>query len=659
MSATRLTAAQATVRYLAGQLVSDGRRTVPYFAGVWAIFGHGNVAGLGEALHGVRDVLPTLRAHNEQGMAHAAIAFAKQMRRRRAMVCTTSIGPGATNLVTAAALAHVNRLPVLLLPGDVYASRRPNPVLQQVEDFADGTLSANDCLKPVSRYFDRISRPEQLLDALPRALATLFDPASCGPVTLAFCQDVQAEAFDFPAGFFEPRLWYMRAPRPDPAELNQLANLLRTAKAPLIIAGGGVSYARAGAEAALANFAWRTGVPVAETQAGKGSLAWDHPLNLGAIGVTGSSAANAAAAQADLVIGLGTRLQDFTTGSRGLFGRPDCKLAQVNICPYDAHKHGAVSVVADVGAAIADLAEILTDWRAPLAWTETATARIAEWNDAWDKATAVGAVGGTRLPSDTRVGTRPAGGGLPVGGAAGDPQAASGPRGLPPGDTRGANQLPTDAQVLGAVWRKAAEDAIVVCAAGGLPGELHKLWRTRRPGGYHVEYGYSCMGYEIAGAVGVKMAEPAREVHVLVGDGSYLMMNSELATAVMLGLKLIVTVLDNRGFGCINRLQKSIGGEPFNNLLAGSPQIDFAAHAASLGARAQKVADLPQLEAALEQARAADRTCVIVIETDPDSTTGAGGAWWDVAVPEVSDSKSVMEARAAYEKNINKLQRGA
>ena len=616
MSTTRLTAAQALVRYLAGQFVGDVPQTVPYFAGVWAIFGHGNVAGLGEALHAVRDVLPTLRAHNEQGMAHAAIAFAKQMRRRRAMVCTTSIGPGATNLVTAAALAHVNRLPVLLLPGDVFASRRPDPVLQQVEDFTDGTLSANDCLKPVSRYFDRITRPEQLLDALPRALATLLDPASCGPVTLALCQDVQAEAFDFPASFFAPRLWSIRAPRPDPREIDQLANLLRKAKAPLIIVGGGVPYSRAGTETALADFVSRTGVPVAETQAGKGSLAWDHPLNLGAIGVTGSSAANAAAAQADLVIGLGTRLQDFTTGSRSLFGEPHCRLAQVNISSYDAHKHGAVSIVADVGATIADLAAPLAGWRAPPAWTEAATAGLAAWNDVWEKATAAAESG-----------------------------------------------LPSDAQVLGAVWRKAADDAIVVCAAGGLPGELHKLWRTRRSGGYHVEYGYSCMGYEIAGGIGVKLAAPLREVHVLVGDGSYLMLNSELATAVMLGLKLIITVLDNRGFGCINRLQKNTGGQPFNNLFADSvhtslPQIDFAAHAASLGALAQKVAGLSELEAALEQARIADRTYVIVIETDPDSTTAAGGAWWDVAVPAVSNTKSVTEARAAYEDKIMRLRGG-
>ncbi len=613
MATVRLTAAQATVRWLSVQYVETGEGVVPYFAGVWAIFGHGNVAGLGEALHGVRDVLPTWRAHNEQGMAHAAIAFAKQSRRERAMVCTTSIGPGATNMVTAAALAHVNRLPVLFLPGDVYASRRPDPVLQQVENFGDGTISANDCFKPVSRYFDRIVRPEQILDALPRALATMLDPATCGPATLAFCQDVQAEAFDYPEAFFEKRVWRVRAPRPDPRELAELVSLIKAAKKPLVVAGGGVLYARA--ETALAALASAAGLPVAETQGGKGSLAWDHPLNLGAIGVTGTTASVAAAEEADLVIGIGTRLQDFTTGSRALFGAEGRKLVQVNVAPHDAHKHGATSVVGDALAVVEALSEALDGWRAPEAWTAKATGRVAGWNTIFDDA--------------TKADNRP---------------------------------LPTDAQVLGAVWRASSEDSVVVCAAGGLPGELHKLWRTRAPGGYHVEYGFSCMGYEIAGAVGVKMAAPDREVHVMVGDGSYLMLNSELATSVMLGTKLIVTVLDNRGYGCINRLQAATGGAAFNNLLADTvhqtlPDIDFAAHAASLGARSEKVASLAELEAALERAKASDRTYVVVIDTDPMPTT-EGGAWWDVAVPEVSVRPTVNAARADYDNKIKQQRTG-
>jgi 3D-(3,5/4)-trihydroxycyclohexane-1,2-dione acylhydrolase (decyclizing) len=601
VSTVRLTAAQAAVRYLAAQDVELDGATVPFFAGVWAIFGHGNVAGLGEALHGARDSLPTFRAHNEQAMAHAAIAYAKQMRRTRAMVCTTSIGPGATNMVTAAALAHVNRLPVLLLPGDVYAGRGPDPVLQQVEDFADGTVSANDCFKPVSRYFDRVTRPEQLLAALPRAMAVLTDPASCGPVTLAFCQDVQAEAWDWPEAFFQRRLWTTRRSPADPREIEALATRLRAARAPLIVAGGGVLYARA--EAALAAFAARTGVPVAETQGGKGALAWDHPRALGAIGVTGASAANAAAAAADLVVGLGTRLQDFTTGSRALFANPDRRLVQVNVAAFDAHKHGAEPVVGDAGAVLEALSQALGDWRAPQVWTDGARADVATWTAAADAAMAA---------SDA--------------------------------------ELPSDAQVIGAVWRAVDEDAVVVCAAGGLPGELHKLWRVRRPGGYHVEYGYSCMGYEIAGGLGVKLAEPDREVVVMVGDGSYLMLNSEIATSVAMGAKLIVTVLDNRGFGCINRLQQETGGAPFNNLLdASAPAIDFAAHAASLGARSEKATGLAALEAALVRARAADRTYVIVIDTDPVISTEAGGAWWDVAVPEVSERAQVRTARADYE----------
>lgn len=611
MRALRLTAAQAAVRYLANQFVdADGRET-RYFAGAWAIFGHGNVAGLGEALYGARDTLPTYRAHNEQAMAHAAIAYAKQMRRQRAMICTTSIGPGATNMVTAAALAHVNRLPVLLLPGDVYASRRPDPVLQQIEAFGDGTVSANDCFRPVSRYFDRLTRPEQILDALPRAMATLLDPAACGPATLAFCQDVQAEAYDFPAAFFEKRVWRIRKPAPEPGDIEALAAALRNAKAPLLIAGGGVLYA--GAEALLARLAEATGLPVCETQAGKGALAWDHPSMLGSIGVTGSSAANEAAAAADVVIAIGTRLQDFTTGSRTLFEREGCALFQVNVAPHDAHKHGAQAIVSDAHAALSALAAALEGWRAPAAWRETNASRIAAWTRAVDAVTAA-----------------------PAGGA-----------------------LPSDAQVIGAVQRATDENAVVVCAAGGLPGELHKLWRTAKPGGYHLEYGYSCMGYEIAGGLGVKLAAPERDVVVMVGDGSYLMMNSEIATSVMLGKKLIIVVLDNRGFGCINRLQRSTGAASFNNLLADAehetlPDIDFTAHAASMGALAEKVESIAALEAALSRARTADRTSVIVIDTDPMISTEAGGWWWDVAVPEVSETPAVRAARAAYDDQLKR-----
>jgi len=609
MSTLRLTAAQAAVRYLANQFVEiDGRET-PYFAGVWAIFGHGNVAGLGEALYAARETLPTYRAHNEQAMAHAAIAYAKQMRRSRAMICTTSIGPGATNMVTAAALAHVNRLPVLLLPGDVYASRRPDPVLQQIEDFGDATVSANDCFRPVSRFFDRITRPEQLIDSLPRAVTTLLDPVNCGPATLGFCQDVQAEAFDYPARFFERRVWRARTPQPEAVDIALLAALIKQAKAPMIIAGGGVLYARA--ERVLDALASRADLFVAETQAGKGALAWDHAQGLGSIGVTGSSAANEAAAKADLVIGVGTRLQDFTSGSRTLFERDDCTLVQINVAPHDAHKHNARTIVADAKAALTMLSDALGDWRAPNAWGETNRANIRAWHKAVDAAT-------------------------------------SAPKG---------QDKPSDAQVIGAVQRAADDDAVVVCAAGGLPGELHKLWRTGKPGGYHLEYGYSCMGYEIAGGLGVKIAAPERDVFVMVGDGSYLMMNSEIATSVMLGKKLTIVVLDNRGFGCINRLQRSTGSEAFNNLLADAryetmPEINFVAHAASLGAIAEKADNIAALEAALKRAKAADRTSVIVIDTDAMKTTEAGGWWWDVAVPEVSERAAVRDARAAYDDKI-------
>jgi 3D-(3,5/4)-trihydroxycyclohexane-1,2-dione acylhydrolase (decyclizing) len=596
----RLTAAQALVRYLAAQEAAPG---LPFIAGVWAIFGHGNVAGLGEALYAAGDALPTWRGHNEQGMAHAAVAYAKASRRRRAMAVTTSIGPGALNLVTAAGVAHVNRLPVLFLPGDVFANRAPDPVLQQVEDFQDGMVSANDCLRPVSRYFDRITRPEQLLTALPRAMAVMTDPAECGPVTLALCQDVQAEAFDWPESFFAPRLWQPRRQRPDLAELDVAAQAIRNARKPLLIAGGGVHYAQA-AET-LRRFVESHNIPVAETQAGKSALAHDHPLNMGSVGVTGSSAANTLAGEADLVIAVGTRLQDFTTGSWAMFMNPDRRILALNVAAYDAMKHAAIPLVGDAKVGLEELSIKLDGWTAAM----PDPGLKAAWDAEVDAATAPPSAG---------------------------------------------NALPTNAQVIGAVQGSLDEDAVVVCAAGGLPGELHKLWRASRPGGYHVEYGFSCMGYEIAGGLGVKMALPDREVVVMVGDGSYMMLNSELATSVMLGLKLIVVVLDNHGYGCINRLQQATGGESFNNLFADArqvraPAIDFAGHMTAMGAEAEKVGSLEELQAAMVRARASEVSYGIVIETDPIASTGAGGHWWDVAVPEVSDRPEVRAARARYE----------
>ena len=599
----RLTMAQAVVRYLANQMTTLDGKQVPIFAGVWAIFGHGNVAGMGEALHAMQDRLPTFRAHNEQAMAHAATAYAKTMKRRRMMACTTSIGPGATNMVTAAATAHVDRLPLLLLPGDVYANRRPDPVLQQVEDFEDGTISANDCFRPVSRYFDRITRPEQILAALPRAMAVLTDPAQCGPVTLALCQDVQAEAHDYPESFFAPRHWQPRRIRPDAVELADAIALLKKAEKPLIIAGGGVHYSDACAD--LAAFAEKHAIPVAETQAGKSALAFDHPLNMGSIGVTGTSASNNLAAEADAILCVGTRMQDFTTGSWALFKNPNRRFIGLNVQVFDAMKHRALPLVADAKAGLAELSAALGT--APSGWTARARKEKAEWEG---KASAALASGNQPLASD--------------------------------------------AQVIGAVLRTGTRSDIVVCAAGGLPGELHKLWNAGEPGGYHMEYGFSCMGYEIAGAIGVKMAQPQREVIVMVGDGSYLMMNSEIATSILLGVKLTIVLLDNRGFGCINRLQRATGSESFNNLLEHTrhetlPEIDFRKHAESLGAHAVKVDNIAALEQAITEARRNPRTSVVVIDTDPLKTTQEGGHWWDVAVPEVSSRKEVQAAREKYE----------
>jgi 3D-(3,5/4)-trihydroxycyclohexane-1,2-dione acylhydrolase (decyclizing) len=605
----RLTMAQALVRYLAAQRVETAEGNMPLFGGVFAIFGHGNVAGVGEALYRHRHELPTYRAHNEQGMAHVAIAYAKAHMRRRMMACTTSIGPGATNLVTAAALAHVNRLPVLLLPGDVFVSRAPDPVLQQVEDFQEGTVSANDCLRPVSRYFDRIVSPQQLLTALPRALHVLTDPALCGPATLALPQDVQTTAYDYPEALFASRTVVFRAPAPTADELARATEILRSAKRPLLIAGGGVLYSLAAD--ALRRFVDSHGVPVVETQAGKGALAWDHPLQGGALGVTGSAAANALANDADIVVAVGTRLQDFVTGSHTLFAQ--AQLVNLNANAFDALKWRGVAVCADARIGLDALSHALGSWRSDTAWQDKAQSLANDWRAAVARIT----------------GARDA-------------------------------KLPYDGDVIGAVQRSSPDSTtrdVVVCAAGTLPAELHKLWRTSTPGGYHMEYGYSCMGYEIAGGLGVKMARPEREVIVMVGDGSYLMLNAEIATSLLLGMKLIIVVLDNRGYGCINRLQQAVGGAPFNNLFAdcvqgpdGEPQIDFAANAASLGAIAENVKTIPQLEAALARARAAKRTSVICIETDPARTTDEGGWWWEVAVPEVSERESVRTARVEYEK---------
>ena len=600
MTTIRLTAAQAMVRWLAAQKTPTGES---FIAGCWGIFGHGNVAGLGEALHGIRDELPTYRGHNEQSMAHAAIAYSKQLGRRRAMMVTSSIGPGATNMVTACALAHVNRIPVLFVPGDVFASRGPDPVLQQVERFDDGTVSANDCFKPVSRYFDRITRPEHLLTALPRAMRVMTDAAECGPVTLAFCQDVQAEGYDWPTQFFDEKFWPQRRVQPDPVELASVAKLLKSAKNPVIVAGGGVHYSHA--TDALKVFAETYRIPVVETQAGKSALPWDHPMNLGPVGVTGAASANTACGKADLVLGIGTRFQDFTTGSWSLFSAPNRKLVSLNVAAYDAMKHGAEPLCCDADVGLEALSKALGD--------HTFGAPDAALKSNWF--------------------------------AQVDPLTA------PPAD---GNQLPTDMQVIGAVQRASTPDTVIMSAAGTMPGELHKLWKATRPMSYHMEYGFSCMGYEIAGALGIKMAEPDRDVVCMIGDGSYMMANSELATACMMGLKITLVITDNRGYGCINRLQMGTGGAEFNNLLKDAYQvqpsnIDFAAHAAAMGATSVKVGSIAELESALAKGRTVTGPYVVVIDTDPYPSTPFGGSWWEVGVPEVSVRPQVNAARANYE----------
>ncbi len=603
MRTVRLTTAGALVRHLVAQRVEIDGEELPLFAGVFAIFGHGNVTALGEALHQAQDQLPTWRGQNEQGMALAAAAFAKARRRRQIMVATSSIGPGALNMVTAAGVAHSNRLPVLLLAGDTFAGRAPDPVLQQVEHFDVPSTTANDAFRPVSRYWDRIVRPAQLTSSLPHAIATMLDPADCGPAFLGLPQDVQAEAFDFPERFFAPVVHRIARPRPDERTLADAARVLSDAQRPLIVAGGGVHYSGAGD--VLAAFAEQHGIPVVETVAGKSALAWNHPRWAGPIGVTGSTSANALAAEADVVLAVGTRLQDFTTGSWTVFGQVDMRLIALNVARFDATKHRALALVADARVGLEELSAMLGDRQAPVAWGERAASETAAWNAYVDKVTS----------ADEEV------------------------------------EPPTYAQVIGALNRIADPADLVLTAAGGLPGELNKVWRARRAGTFDCEYGFSCMGYEIAGGWGAKLAAPERDVIVLVGDGSYLMLNSELYSSVLSGHQLIVVVCDNGGYAVIERLQVGTGGTSFNNMIAGvrgvrHDRVDFVAHAGSLGCRAEKVATLAELEAAFARAKAADRTAVIVIDTHPDRWTG-GDAWWEVGIPEVSDRPAVNEARVA------------
>lgn len=600
MKTIRLTAGQALVKYLTSQFVRlDDGSEPPLFAGVWAIFGHGNVAGIGEALYQVKDKLPTYRGHNEQSMAHAAVAFSKARRRQQIMVATSSIGPGATNMVTAAAVAHVNRIPVLLIPGDVFASGLPDPVLQQAEDFSDGSTTVNDAFRPVSRYFHRITRPEQLVQALPKAMVALTDPAQCGPATISICQDVQSLAFDFPETMFEKRVWGLRRQAPDSHELAQTLAAIKAAKKPVIVAGGGVRYSRA--ETELKTFAETHQIPVVETQAGKSSLQADHPFNFGAVGVTGVTCANTVASEADLILAVGTRLQDFISGSNSLF---TSQVVQLNVQPMDSIKYRALPCVADARIGLQVLSEGLADYKADPDWITYANQSRNEWIEIQQDI--LSAADGATIPSD--------------------------------------------AQVVAAVNQSVAANAVVVAAAGSLPSELHKHWNSAQVGGYHLEYGYSCMGYEIAGGVGVKLAEPDREVVVMVGDGSYMMMNSDIATAVSLGLKITIVVLDNRGYSCINRLQMATGGANFNNLLRdthheGLAEIDFAAHAGAMGAKAEHVANVGELKASVKAASDHAGVSVVVIDTDAMHAS-PGGCWWEVEVPEVSVRNEVIEKHA-------------
>ncbi|MGH8871227.1 MAG: 3D-(3,5/4)-trihydroxycyclohexane-1,2-dione acylhydrolase (decyclizing) [Acidimicrobiia bacterium] len=610
METVRLTMAQALVRYLAAQRIEVQGSVLPLFPGVFAIFGHGNVTCLGDALEGAGEELPTWRGQNEQSMAMAAVAYARAARRRQIMVATSSIGPGATNMVTAAGIAMANRLPVLFLSGDTFVNRIPDPVLQQVENFGDPTRTVNDAFKPVVRYWDRITHPAQILHSLPQAVAMMLDPAECGPAFIGLPQDVQATAFDYPKTFFAERIHRIRRAGPDPTEVAVAVGMIRSAENPLLIAGGGVRYSEA--EAALERFVSATGIPVAETVAGKGSLPWDHPQAVGPIGVTGSTSANTLAADADLVIAVGTRLQDFTTGSWSAFQNDELQLVSINVNRFDATKHLARTVLGDARSTLEALEGALHDWRAPSAWSDRGSRFVAEWNAYVDEVTS---------------------------------PAYETPTGLP-----------SYAQVIGALNGLVGSGDYVVAAAGGLPGELNKTWRAVAPATFDCEYGFSCMGYEIGGAWGAAMQRTSSSGDVIsfCGDGSYMMMSQGVFSSVLAGHKMIVILCDNGGFSVIQRLQEFKGAAAFNNRYdegtrrATKIEPDYAAHAASMGAIVEKASTVEDLRAAFARAREADRTTVIVIRTDPSTWTG-GDAWWDVGVPELSHRKEVDVAKAEHE----------
>ena len=599
----RLTMAQALVRYLCNQRTVINDKEVPLFAGVFGIFGHGNVTCLAEALDRHQDELPVWRGQNEQSMALAGIAYAKVKKRRQIMVATSSIGPGASNMVTAAAVAHSNRLPLLILSGDVFANRRPDPVLQQVEHFGAPSTSVNDAFRAVSRYWDRISHPEQIISSLPQAVATMLDPGDCGPAFIGLCQDTQEIAFDYPKEFFRAVVHRVPRPRADAARIAMAVERLKKARRPLIIAGGGAKYSLA--EETLAKFSEARGIPVAETIAGKATVPHDHPTHVGPVGVVGSSSANAIAVEADVVIAVGTRLQDFTTGSWTAFSR-DAEFIAVNTCRWDAHKHRSLPVVGDALETLNELDSALGDWSADPDWTGKARDEMRKWNDLLDK---------HQAPT---------------------------------------NETPTYAQVVGVVNKAARKNDRMITAAGGLPGETMKGWRAKAPHTYDCEFGYSCMGYEIAGGWGAAMAmEGVGTPIVMVGDGSYLMMNSDIYSSVLTGHKMIIVVCDNGGFAIIDRLQNFKGGRSFNNFIKDCRgqrcfSVDFAKHAESMGALSRQVQSLADLEDAFEWAKTTDRTTVISIATDGYAWV-PGDAAWDLGVPEVSEREEVRNARAEHE----------